>query len=471
MKFSDIDTRRQRLVLRPALLLALAGGLLGTTVRCAHTQEAAPEHPAMPGKLLTGKAALAGHNTDAPGVRRHITLADLPAPFATPSVDNGAHMVPRPGGAWPQAPQGFQVKAYAEHLDNPRKIVTAPNGDLFVVESGPGKIRLLRGMTKDGHPAMDTVFAEGLSQPFGLAFYPAGPHPRYVYVGNTGSVVRFPYQNGDVRARGTAEMIVPDIPGGGRLRGGGHWTRDVVFSKDNSKMFVSVGSHSNVAEGRDAATEEERRADILQYNPDGTGYQLYASGIRNPVGLAIDPQTGLLWTSVNERDGLGDTLPPDYITHVQEGGFYGWPWYYIGNHQDPRHKGAHPELASQVIVPDVLVQSHMASLSLTFYNGSTFPARYQNQIFAAEHGSWNRANPTGYKVVMAPVHAGKATGEYDDFLTGFVTADGHVWGRPVGVAAAKDGALMVSDDGSGTIWRVQYVGAAKQQASLSPSNK
>lgn len=283
--------------------------------------------------------------------------------------------------------------------------------------------------------------------------------------------MRFPYQNGDVRARGTAETIVPDIPGGGRLRGGGHWTRDVVFSKDNSKMFVSVGSHSNVAEGRDAAAEEERRADILQYNPDGTGYRLYASGIRNPVGLAIDPLTGELWTSVNERDGLGDTLPPDYITHVQDGGFYGWPWFYLGSHPDPRHPGAHPELAGKVIVPDVLLQSHMASLALTFYSGPTFPAHYQGQIFAAEHGSWNRANPTGYKVIMAPVRAGKAVGEFDDFLTGFVTRDGHVWGRPVGVAAAKDGALMVSDDGSGTIWRVQYVGVAKKQASLPQSAK
>ena len=471
MKFTHNTTPRCGHNLRPALLLALAGGLVGTTVRCAHTQEAVAAHPTMPGTLLTGKAALAGHDTDAPGVRRHITLADLPAPYATPSVDNGAHMVPRPEGALPHVPPGFAVQAYATDLDNPRKIVAAPNGDLFVVESGPGKIRLLRGMNPNGHPVMDTVYATGLRQPFGLAFYPTGPHPRYMYVGNTDSVVRFPYQNGDVKARGEAETIVPDIPGGGRLRGGGHWTRDVVFSNDNRKMFVSVGSHSNVAEGRDAAAEEERRADILQYNPDGTGYRLFASGIRNPVGLAIDPQTGLLWTSVNERDGLGDTLPPDYITHVQDGGFYGWPWYYLGSHPDPRHKDEHPELAGKVIVPDVLLQAHMASLALTFYNGPTFPARYQNQIFAAEHGSWNRANPTGYKVIMTPVHAGKAAGEFDDFMTGFVTADGHVWGRPVGVATTKDGALLVSDDGSGTIWRVQYVGGAKKQASLPPPTK
>ncbi len=466
MKFSEHHTGRRSHILRPALLLTLAGGLVGMTVRCAHTQATDTGHPATPGMLLTGKAALGGHNTDAPGVRRRITLADLPAPYATPSVDNGAPMVPRPDGALPRAPQGFAVQAYADHLDNPRKIVTAPNGDLFVAESGPGKIRLLRGVNANGRAVMNTDFATGLRQPFGIAFYPTGPNPRYVYVGNTDSVVRFPYRNGDVRARGASEMIVPDIPGGGHLRGGGHWTRDVVFSQDNRKMFVSVGSHSNVAEGRDAAQEEERRADILQYNPDGTGYRLFASGIRNPVGLAIDPSTGELWTSVNERDGLGDTLPPDYITHVQDGGFYGWPWYYLGSHPDPRHKGAHPELASHIIVPDVLLQAHMASLALTFYSGPTFPARYQGQIFAAEHGSWNRANRTGYKVIVAPVRGGKATGEFDDFLTGFVTDDGHVWGRPVGVATAKDGALMVSDDGSNTIWRVQYVGTPKKQASL-----
>jgi glucose/arabinose dehydrogenase len=250
-------------------------------------------------------------------------------------------------------------------------------------------------------------------------------------------------------------MIVDNIPSGReRVGGGGHWTRDLEFSKDGKTLFVSVGSRSNVSD--DAS--EARRACILAFDPDGKNERLYASGIRNPVGLAQHPETGDLWTSVNERDLLGDHLVPDYITHVVEGGFYGWPWYYLGPHQDPRHAGKHPELKEKVIVPDVLVQSHSASLDLTFYDGDQFPAEYRNEIFAAEHGSWNRARRTGYKVIRVPIKDGKATGEYEDFLVGFVTPEGNVWGRPVGVAVAKDGALMVTDDGSGTVWRVAYVG-------------
>ena len=240
------------------------------------------------------------------------------------------------------------------------------------------------------------------------------------------------------------------------LRGGGHWTRDIAFSRDGKKMFVSVGSHSNDFEN--PKENEDRRADILEYNPDGTGFRIYASGIRNAVGIAIHPQTGELWASVNERDGLGDDLVPDYITRVKEGGFYGWPWYYIGNHQDPRHKGKHPELADKVIVPDVLVAAHSASLNLCFYTGSQFPSEYKGDIFAAFHGSWNRMKRTGYKVVRVPFDksTGKTRGEYEDFVTGFVTPDGKVWGRPVGITVAKDGALLVSEDGDKTIWRVSY---------------
>ncbi|RYE94219.1 MAG: sorbosone dehydrogenase family protein, partial [Myxococcales bacterium] len=203
---------------------------------------------------------------------------------------------------------------------------------------------------------------------------------------------------------------------------------------------------------------EVRRACILAFTPDGKNETLYASGIRNPVGLAIEPSTGALWTSVNERDEIGDNLVPDYITRVQEGGFYGWPWYYLGNHQDPRHAGKRPELAAKVLVPDVLVQSHSASLDLAFYTGTRFPAAYRGHVFAAEHGSWNRSRRTGYKVIHVPVEGGKAVGHYEDFLTGFVTPEGNVWGRPVGVAVAKDGALLVTDDQSGTVWRVAYTG-------------
>jgi glucose/arabinose dehydrogenase len=253
-----------------------------------------------------------------------------------------------------------------------------------------------------------------------------------------------------VKASGPAETVVDTLSGGGQLRGGGHWTRDIQFSKDGTKMFVSVGSKSNVSDDE----VEERRARIFVYTPEGKGEKVYAWGIRNPVGLAIEPKSGALWTSVNERDELGDHLVPDYVTSVKEGGFYGWPWYYIGPNQDPRHKGKKPELKDKVIVPDVLVQSHMASLDMVFYDGTQFPEEYRGDAFAAEHGSWNRARRTGYKVIQIPLENGKATGEYVDFMTGFVTPDGDVWGRPVGVSVAKDGALMVSDDGSETIWRV-----------------
>jgi len=268
-------------------------------------------------------------------------------------------------------------------------------------------------------------------------------------------VVRYPYQDGDLQARGAEEMIVTNIPGGGRLRGGGHWTRDVVFSLDGKKMFVSVGSHSNVSD--DAL--EKNRADVLEYNPDGTGFRIYASGIRNAVGLAIEPKTGELWGSVNERDELGDNLPPDYITRIQENGFYGWPWYYIGNHQDPRHAGKHPELAGKVIVPDVLLQAHSASLCMTFYTATQFPAQYRGGIFAAEHGSWNRARRTGYKIIYVPIKDGKSAGEYDDFMTGFVTDAQDVWGRPVGMTVDRQGSLLMVDDGANRLWRIRYTGA------------
>lgn len=414
------------------------------------------------GKVGQAPVVFSGYEQQHPGVFHKITAADLPKPYATESVDNGPSVVPRPANAWPKALPGFEVKLYADGLQNPRLIRKAPNGDLFVAESephrgAPGDIKIFRGIGKDGRPEKVSVFAGGLAQPFGIAFYPPGPNPQYVYIGNTNSVVRYAYRNGDLKPRGKQEMIVPNIPGGGRLRGGGHWTRDIAFSPDGKKMFVSVGSHSNV-DDPDTHKEEYHRADILEFNPDGTGIRVYAYGIRNPVGLAIQPGTGELWASVNERDRLGDNLVPDYITHVQEGGFYGWPWYYIGGHQDPRHAGKHPELKDKVIVPDVLLQPHNASLEMTFYEGKQFPEEYRGDIFAAEHGSWNKHERTGYEVIRVPLKDGHATGEYEDFVTGFVTRDGKVWGRPVGVAVADDGSVMVTDDGSNSIWRVSYVG-------------
>lgn len=413
---------------------------------------AAGDDPKPGGRVLTGKDALGDWTTDAPGVRRKITLADLAQPFDTPSVKNHPKVVKRPEGAWPKAPDGFEVTEFATGLTQPRVITRAPNGDLFLSESSANRIRVLRDADGDGKPEVSEVFAADLNRPFGIAFYPPGAEPRYVYVGNTDSVVRFPYKSGDTKASGKAEVVVKDIPSGNeKVGGGGHWTRDLEFSPDGKTLYVSVGSRSNVDEER-----EERRACILAFDPDGKNERVFASGIRNPVGLATHPKTGQLWTSVNERDLLGDNLVPDYITHVEKDGFYGWPWYYVGGNQDPRHKGKKPELKDKVIVPDVLLQSHMASLDLTFYDGDQFPKEYLHGAFAGEHGSWNRARRVGYKVIRVPMTDGKATGEFEDFLVGFVTKEGDVWGRPVGVAVAKDGALMVTDDGSGTVWRVAY---------------
>ncbi len=444
--------RAPALSLRLFSIFGLASALIGSSVTLAQ--------PAEPDKVRKGHEAFGDWTTDAPGVRRLITVGDMPAPFETRSSDNGPRMVPRPKNALPKAPAGFEVALLAEGFDNPRKVIAAPNGDLFVAESGPGRVKVLR-LGADGKVASTGIFAKDFHQPFGIAFYPPGADPEFVYVGNTDTVVRFPYKNGDLNARGPVEMIVPDLPGGGRLRGGGHWTRDVVFSKDAKKMFVSVGSLSN---NDDNPIQEKHRADVLEYNPDGTGMRVFASGIRNSVGLAIEPTTGKLWGSVNERDGLGDDLPYEYITHFEDGGFYGWPWYYIGNHQDPRHKGKHPELAAKVLVPDVLVQAHSASLCMTFYTGKSFPARYSGWAFAAEHGSWNRARRTGYKVICVPINDGKANGEYEDFLTGFVTPNGDVWGRPVGVTVDGTGALIMADDGGDCLWRVQYTGKATPPA-------
>ncbi len=398
---------------------------------------------------VTGGSAFGDWTKDAPGVVHHITLADLPPPYATRSAANGPQLVPRPVGASPKVPRGFAVELFASGLEGARLLRTAPNGDIFLAETGDGRIVILHDNGR-GKPASVSTYASGLDEPFGLAFYPPGGDPRYLYVGTVGAVLRFPYRNGDAKPEGRAQTIAR-LPGGG-----GHQTRDVAFSSDGRKMFVSVGSASNDAEGGEA--EETLRADILEFDPDGQGRRVFASGIRNPVGLAIDPATGALWTAVNERDGLGDNLPPDYVTQVHDGGFYGWPWYYIGDHLDPRHRGEHPELAGHVVLPDVLIQPHSAPLQLAVYTGSQFPAAYRNDIFVALHGSWNRAQRTGYKVVRVTRRNGRPTGEYEDFLTGFVTADGSVWGRPVGVAVAPDGSLLVSEDANGTVWRVSYVG-------------
>jgi glucose/arabinose dehydrogenase len=384
-----------------------------------------------------------------PGQIRYIGVRDLPAPYATESATNGPKIVERPAGAWPKALPGFKVDLYATGLHNPRLMRTAPNGDIFLAETSAGDIKISRGITADHKPQAVQVFATGLNTPFGMAFYPPGHDPHWLYVADMDAVLRFPYHNGDMVSTGPPEHL-DDLPSGGH-----HRSRDIQFSPDGKKMYVSVGSHENVSDG----PEETHRADILEYDPEGSDVQVYASGIRNAVGIAFHPKTGELWCSVNERDGLGNDLVPDYITHVEAGGFYGWPWWYMGRHQDPRFPGKRPDLKDKVITPDVILQPHNASLQMTFYEGKQFPAEYQDDIFAAEHGSWNRSPRAGYEVIRVPLHqTGHATGEYEDFLTGFVVDDTSVWGRPVGVTIASDGSLLVSDDASGSIWLVTHTG-------------
>ena len=412
-----------------------------------------------------GKDAFGSWQADKPGTVRLIRPQDLPAPG--PSSANFSRVVTRPAGAKPQVPAGFTIELFAEGLSGPRIIRTAPNGDIFVAETRAGRIRILRAADGAAKPGVNEIFATGLRDPFGIAFFPSGDTPQWIYIANTDSVVRFPYRSGDLKASGPAETIVAKLPTGG------HSTRDVAFTPDNARMLVSVGSSSNIGDGMGkppggleawasqqplgaAWGYETDRAAVLSFDPDGKNQKIFAAGIRNCVGLAIQPGTNTPWCSTNERDGLGDDLVPDYVTRVKEGAFYGWPWYYIGNHEDPRHGGARPDLKDKVTVPDVLLQAHSASLGLTFYQGNNFPAEYRGDAFAAEHGSWNRSKRTGYKVVRIRLKDGVPTGEYEDFVTGFVVNDSEVWGRPVGVAIARDGALLISEDGNGTIWRVTH---------------
>ena len=412
---------------------------LVTSMFLAVTAQDAP-NPEKTGRSISQKV----------GDRIVITPSSLPKPFETKAVANGPRSAPAPAGAALAVPAGFEVKVFAEgDFQNPRWMIEGANGDLFLADSRANNVVLLRDANKDGRIDNATerfVFATGLNQPFGLAIQ-AG----WFYIANTSTVVRFKYEVGQTSLTGAGEKII-DLPGQGYRQ---HWTRNLLFSRDGRKLFVSVGSESNVSE-----EPEPRRAAISEYNPDGTGHRIFASGIRNPIGLAWNPVTGQLWTAVNERDGLGDDLVPDYVTSVKDGGFYGWPYAYIGSNEEPRLKGKRPDLVAKAIIPDVLVEPHAAALGLTFYNGRMFPKEYVGDAFVALHGSWNRALRSGYKVVRIPFKNGKPEGGYENFLTGWVPDEKgrEVWGRPVGVTVIRDGSLLVVDDGGNKVWRITYNG-------------
>lgn len=396
----------------------------------------------------------------------------LPEPYATKSATNYSKSLGWENGNMPKAPAGFKVSRYADGFDNPRWMYVTPNGDVLVAESNSNfgvvkkvgaavigadkshnmsksadRITLLRDANKDGVPEFRTVLLTDLNQPFGMLVM-----GNWLYVGNTNALVRYPYKPGETTITAKPEKII-DLPAGKYNR---HWARNIIANKNNTKIYIAVGSGTNVAE--QGMENEMLRADILEINPDGTGQRVYASGLRNPVGMDWAPGTNTLWTAVNERDELGDDLVPDYLTHVVEGGFYGWPYAYFGQHEEPRIKEKRPELVKKTIVPDIDLGSHTASLGLAFYTHTAFPAKYRNGAFVAQHGSWNRSVLSGYKVLFVPFKNGKPAGKPEDFLTGFI-ADldkDEIYGRPTGIIQMPDGALLLTDDVNNIIWRISY---------------
>jgi glucose/arabinose dehydrogenase len=454
--------------------------LMITTVACSATAGAADANagrPQAPATAATAPATEADWRGDFPGRVHRIDLAALPAPFATAAAGNSPKLVPRPGHAQLLVPQGFEVGVFAQDLQGPRRMLVTPNGDVFVAEMR-GQVTVLHPAAHGRSSASRDVYAAGLDLPFGMAFYPSAEDPTWLYIAESNRIIRFAFEKGDVRARGAPEVVVPKL-----ASTGGHSTRDIVFSPDSRRLYVSVGSQSNVAESMSKKTpsqieaweaaqglgaawdEEEHRAAVLVFNVRAPGpAQVFASGLRNCVSLTLQPATHELWCTTNERDLLGDDLVPDYSTRVRQGSFFGWPWYYMGAHEDPRLQGDRPDLAGKVSVPDVPYQAHSAALGLVFYTAtagqSAFPAEYVGDGFAMLHGSWNRRVRTGHKVVRVRMHDGVPTGEYDDFMTGFIVDDGDAWGRPVSGVVLHDGSLLVSDDGGNVIYRIAYEGGA-----------
>ena len=394
----------------------------------------------------------------------------LPSPFHTPWFRKPTQTVPLPDGQQPTVPQGFTVSVFADGLQFPRFMALSPNGDVFVVQPvrNQSKIMVLRDADRDGVAELREIFATELNRPFGLAFW-----KDYLYVGNNDSVVRFAYSPGQLRSTGSPEKIV-DLPASdtaldrdtadrlkidiSQTRGYNHWTRNVIFNPSGTKMYVTVGSATNTTPETDS-----RRAAINEYNPDGSGHRVFAGGLRNPVGLAYFPGTTTLWTSVNERDHLGDDLVPDFLTSVQDGAFYGWPYSYIGKNIDPTVAPQRLDLVATAIEPDVLLPAHSAALGLIFYTGSQFPPEYRNSAFVALHGSINRSKLSGYSVVRVPFRDGKPTDAPQGFLSGLIARDDEekqAWGRPVGLLQLPDGSILLSDDGGNRIWRVSYDGSS-----------
>ena len=464
MRPSPLSTLR---VAFPLVLLTL----VACTQTAPRTGGAAETRVPAVVETSTGAVAFSDWRGASPGVRYNIRAVDLPTPMMSgsdreASIADPATVVAAPPGASLKVPDGFSVSVFASGFKQPRRLRVAPNGDIFLSESGTGRVLVFQGSGATGSSSTPHVFAENLDRPYGIAFVPPAD-PRYVYVAAANQVVRYPYRSGALKAAGPAEVIVPNIP----VKR--HWTRDIAVSRDGQRLFVAVGSASNLGgygmaeltpeqirkfeetHGRGAAWgEEENRAVVRVFDPEGKQVRNYATGIRNCSGLAMQPGTDNLWCVVNERDHLGPNMVPDFMVRVQDGAFYGWPWYTIGDREDPARRGERPDLRGVVRVPEVLFQAHSSALSVAFYDGDAFPAEYRGDAFVALHGSHSRPQMTGYKVVRVRMQDGRPTGEYEDFMTGFVLDNERVWGRPASVAVTRDGALLVSDDANGTIFRV-----------------